>query len=193
MKRLADRPNLDHLKKQAKDLLTLYKSGDGAAIARFRNALPAASNENDVGIANLGLRLHDAQSCVAREYGFPSWPDLKSYVEARVAHNSGRTPSSLELLRLVYAADIAGGANRARPHAAARMLEEGAAPARDDPYLACAIGEEAVLRQVTRDDPAWVDRPGGPLNLPPLVAVTHSSLLRLPEFRDRLHKSARLL
>jgi len=193
MKRLADRPNLDHLKKQAKDLLALYKSGNPAAIARFRNALPAASDKDDMGIANLALRLHDAQSCVAREYGFPSWPDLKSYVEARAAHNGDRTPSSLEWLRLVYAADIAGGANRARPHAVARMLEEGAAAAHDDPYLACAIGEEAVLRQVTEGDPGWVDRAGGPLNLPPLVAVTHSSLLRLPEFRDRLHKSARLL
>ena len=50
-----------------------------------------------------------------------------------------------------------------------------------------------MLRQATRNDPGWVDRAGGPLDLPPLVAVTHSSLLRLPEFRDRLHKCARLL
>ena len=124
MKRLANRPNLDHLKKQAKDLLALYRRGDAAAIGRIRKSLPAASDKDDPGIANLGLRLHDAQSCVAREYGFPSWPDLKSFVEARAAHLSGRAPSPLDWLRLVYAADIAGGANRARPPVAARMLAE---------------------------------------------------------------------
>jgi Ankyrin repeats (3 copies) len=42
-------------------------------------------------------------------------------------------------------------------------------------------------------DPAWVNRPGGPLRLPPLVAITHSSLCQLPEFRERLYRCARLL
>ena len=62
-----------------------------------------------------------------------------------------------------------------------------------DPYLACAIGDEAALRQATQSDPSWVNRPGGPLRLPPLFAVAHSSLLRVPEFRERLHRSAQLL
>jgi ankyrin repeat protein len=38
-----------------------------------------------------------------------------------------------------------------------------------------------------------VNRPDGPLNLPPLLAVTHSSLLQVPEFRERLHAGARFL
>src|SRR5262249_31960642 len=42
-------------------------------------------------------------------------------------------------------------------------------------------------------DPGWVDRRGGPLQLPPLFAVAHSSLLQLPEFRERLHRCARFL
>lgn len=84
MQRLPERPNLDHLKKQAKDLLALYRNGDPAAIARFRDALPPAASKDDATIANLGLRLHDAQSCVAREYGLLSWADLRSFVEARV-------------------------------------------------------------------------------------------------------------
>ena len=62
-----------------------------------------------------------------------------------------------------------------------------------DPWLACAIGDERALRQATQADPAWVNRPGGPLRLPPLFAVAHSSLLRVEEFRERLHRSAQLL
>jgi ankyrin repeat protein len=193
MQRLPERPNLDHLKKQAKDLLALYRNRDPAAIARFRTALPAAAGKDDAMIANLGLRLHDAQSCVAREYGFPSWADLRSFVEACVARRDDRAASPLGWLRLVYAGHVAGGANRARPAVAARLLAERPDLPDGDAYLACAIGDESALRQAIKADPGWVDRPGGPLNLPPLVAVTHSSLLRLPDFRDGLHASARCL
>lgn len=193
MKRLPDRPNLGHLKKQAKDLLALYRSGDPAAIARFRNALPAAAAKDDHAIAVLGLRLHDAQSCVAREYGFASWADLAGFVAARNAHAADPATAIQNLLRFIYAGDIAGGTNRAQPSVATRILEERPDLSVDDPYLACAVGDEAVLRRESGRDPAWVDRPGGPLSLPPLVAVTQSSLVRLPAYRDRLHACARLL
>jgi hypothetical protein len=60
MNRLPDRSNLDHLKKQAKDLIRLYRRGDAEAIARFRRALPEAAGRSDDEIASLELRLHDA-------------------------------------------------------------------------------------------------------------------------------------
>lgn len=65
--------------------------------------------------------------------------------------------------------------------------------AADDPYAACAAGNEAVLRQTAAADPGWVNRPGGPFRLPPLVAVTHSRLGQVPEFRERLYRSAQSL
>jgi hypothetical protein len=73
------------------------------------------------------------------------------------------------------------------------MLEENPSLPGDDPFLACAIGDEARLRHAISDNPAMTNDAGGPFKLPPLVAVTHSSLLRLPSFRDRLHTCARLL
>jgi ankyrin repeat protein len=73
------------------------------------------------------------------------------------------------------------------------MLAEDPDLASGSPHVACAIGDEAALRQATGDDPTWVNRPGGPLNLPPLFAVVHSSLVQAPEFRERLHASARFL
>jgi hypothetical protein len=51
-------PNLEHLKKQAKDLLHELQQRDPAS------------------------KLADAQHAIAREYGFASWPKLKVYVES---------------------------------------------------------------------------------------------------------------
>jgi ankyrin repeat protein len=55
------------------------------------------------------------------------------------------------------------------------------------------VGDEAALARQTALDPGWVNRPGGPFKLPPLVAVTHSRLGQIPEFRDRLYRSAQAL
>lgn len=193
MKQLPPRSNVDHLKRQAKDLLVLYRRCDVTAIARFRSALPAAAGKDDQAISQLGLRLHDAQSCLAREYGFSSWADLKSFVEVCNAQSVSFSQSVLKWLRLIYAGDIAGGANRARPLVAARLLKENPGLIGGDPYVACATGDLAKLRQATKESRTWLNTPGGPLKLPPLVAVTHSSLLRLADFRDPLRASAKFL
>ena len=81
MPQLPENPNFEHLKTQAKDLLRLYQANQPAAFERFRNALPAAAGKDDGAIAALGLKLHDAQSCIAREYGFPAWKNLRNYVD----------------------------------------------------------------------------------------------------------------
>ena len=193
MKRIPARPDLGHLKKQAKELLALYRGNDPVATARFRDALPAAAGKSDTAITALGLRLHDAQSCIAREYGFVSWADLQGFVLARRAQADDPAKTVLHWLRCVYAGDIAGGAARSKPLVAVRLLDESPGLLGDDPYLACAIGDEAALRRATAQDPGWVHRAGGPLQLPPLVAVTHSGLLKLPAHAERLRACARFL
>jgi Lon protease-like protein len=75
---LPARPNLDHLKSQAKDLLDAVKRNDPSARDRIRETLPSAAT-----IASDAFALHDAQSVIAREYGFQSWADLRAEVEAR--------------------------------------------------------------------------------------------------------------
>ena len=173
MKSLPDRANIDHLKKQAKALLRAHRAGDPEAVARC----PASS----------GFRLHDAQSCLAREYGFSSWANLTRYVEAQSESGAARLRRWLEL---VYAGDVTGRPGPPRPVVAARMLQEAPDLSSQTP---CAVGDVDALRRSVAADPLWVHRPGGPLNLPPLVAVTHSSLLQLAEFRDRLHLCAQAL
>jgi ankyrin repeat protein len=194
MDKLPERANLAYLKKQAKDLIRLHRDGNPEAITRFREALPAVAGRSDAEIAALGLRLHDAQSCIARGYGFASWADLRSYVEVQSASRNDRAARVLHWLGLVYSGAIDGrGIDRANPRIAARVLAESPDLAAGDPHLACAIGDEDALRAATKADPAWVNRPGGPLRLPPLVAIAHSSLCQLPEFRQRLHRCARFL
>ncbi|MET1080720.1 MAG: ankyrin repeat domain-containing protein [Pseudomonas sp.] len=187
------RPDLGHLKKQAKTLLAGYRSGDPDAARRLRTFLPAAAGKSDPALQALNLRLHDAQSCLAREYGFVSWADLQGFVDARRAQLDDPLHARLYWLRLVYAGDISGGTANAKPQVAARLLQERGSQVGEDPYLACAFGDEALVRLTCDRDPGWVNRPGGPLNLPPLMAVTHSSLLQLPAFRHALLGCARIL
>ena len=194
MAKLPDRANLAYLKKQAKDLVRLYRDGNPGAITQFRQGLPAAAGRSDEEIAALGLRLHDAQSCVARSYGFASWADLQSYVEVQSASRDDHEGRVLRWLKLVYSGDVDGrGIDRANPRVAARVLVESPDVAAGSPYLACAIGDEDALQAATKADPGWVNRPGGPLRLVPLVALTHSSLCQVPQFRERLHGCARFL
>jgi len=193
MPHLPDRPNSDHLRKQAKDLLRSYRSGDPDAIARFGRALPSARNLSRTETISRGFRLHDAQPCIAREYGFASWDELTIHVEAQLFTRGGRAGGLRAWLAQAYGGDVTGSLNPARPRVAARALLDAPDLLADDPYAACAAGNVVALEQMTAVEPGWVDRPGGPFKLPPLIAVTHSRLGQLPEFRDHLYRSARFL
>ena len=193
MNTLPDRANLDHLRKQAKDLLRLSRAGDPAALAHFARFLPAASGRTEAEIAALGLRLHDAQSCVARQYGFPSWSELSLHVEAQAFARGDRATAVRRWLALAYGGDVAGSLAAARPSVAARMLRD-TPELTDDVWVACAAGYLDGVSRAVEDDPWWVSRDGGPFRLPPLVAVTHSRLGALPEMREGLRAcAARLL
>jgi len=82
---LPPEPHLDHLKKQAKDLLDAHKRGDRAAIERIRAALPSLAASSEAEAARAPFALHDAQSVIAREYGFKSWKELLDDVTRRRA------------------------------------------------------------------------------------------------------------
>jgi hypothetical protein len=72
-RKLREHPDLDQLKRQAKELLAAFREGETTAIAEvnahYRAADPAT------------FALHDAQLTLARSYGFDSWPKLKAYVD----------------------------------------------------------------------------------------------------------------
>lgn len=69
---LPAQPDLDQLRRRAKELLKAVRAGDAEAAARVRRVLPRLPAE---------FALADAQWVIAREHGHPSWPKLKAYVE----------------------------------------------------------------------------------------------------------------
>lgn len=78
------RPNLDHLKKQAKDLLERARNGDTEATAQFEAvAQPSSQRKPDYRL----LTLASAQHVLARTYGFSSWALLKEEVLKRNAES----------------------------------------------------------------------------------------------------------
>jgi ankyrin repeat protein len=189
---LTDRSNLDHLRKQAKDLLRAFRSADSSAFERLRAALPAARGKTDAALAALPLRLHDAQSAIAREYGFPSWVELKDAVEVRRARAQDVRALQLYWAGLAFGGDLAGGSTRPRPERAARVLADNPGLV-DDPWLAAAVGDVELVSKALDADSAWANRVGGLLQVPPLIAVAHSSLVKLPAFRTGILECLRLL
>jgi hypothetical protein len=71
---LPSRPSLVRLRDQARGLQRGCRAQEPAALARLTAVFPDVAGE--------GLALAKAQSVIAREYGFASWPRLKAHVEA---------------------------------------------------------------------------------------------------------------
>jgi ankyrin repeat protein len=84
-KSLPSRPNLEQLKKQAKELLKSLESREPAALSRLREFHPKFSKSAEREFARAEFSLADAQVTVAREYGFATWPKLKAHIEALAA------------------------------------------------------------------------------------------------------------
>ncbi|PRH88553.1 hypothetical protein C5L14_04760 [Labrys okinawensis] len=184
MKTLPASPALSHLKNQAKQLLRAARNGEAEALRHFAAILPSARGVDPATLAVQELALHDAQSVVARDYGFRSWSELKHYVE-------WTRSATAERLRTWLAWVLEG--NAVQRQLARRTLAEQPALFAQDPWLACITGDEVRLRASIAEDPAFVNRSGGPLAMPPLIGVTHSGLIREPGFREPLLACARLL
>ena len=80
-KKLPARPNLDHLRRQAKTLLLGLDSHDIEAFETILQHLPAAKHMTANQVFATQFRLADAQAAVARKNGFASWPHLARHVE----------------------------------------------------------------------------------------------------------------
>ena len=77
---LPARPNLEQLRKQAKDLLKAYRAGEPTALLRFRESLPKLAGSSDDQLVDMSLSLRDAQRVVAAELGFDSWARLTDHI-----------------------------------------------------------------------------------------------------------------
>lgn len=72
--------DINHLKHQAKDLLSDFRSGKMSAYQRIREFHPKMAQLSDDAISGQTFSLSDALLSIAREYGYSSWPRLKTVV-----------------------------------------------------------------------------------------------------------------
>jgi ankyrin repeat protein len=132
---MRENPDIDQLKRQAKELLEAYRASSPEAVAEVTAYHRTATLET--------FALHDAQFVLARSYGFESWPKLKAAVDGvtakrlHAAAESGDLNAARELLtRRPEIVDLGRGEMRALHMAVLRrdlemtklLLEFGADP-----------------------------------------------------------------
>ena len=164
---LPERPHLDHLRRQARELHRALLNGDAAAQARaapYRLGPPP--------------KLSGAQLVLAREHGFDSWPQLVQEVERRNALALPDAAFVQRVLELVFG----HGWHVPQPARALALLRSERASGQTQPLIfALLLGDlKAVQRALAGTD---VSTPLPPLGAPPLAYAAASSLARVDEFR----------
>jgi len=81
-KSLPARPSLEQFKKQAKELVKEHRARSSSVLVLIREFLPSLAGKTDEEIVLFPFALHDAQSVVARQYGFTGWNQLRDHLEA---------------------------------------------------------------------------------------------------------------
>jgi ankyrin repeat protein len=170
---LPERPDLDQLRRRAKELRNAARAGDAAALERFARQHPSATGG--------AVRLAGAQLVIARELGFSSWPRLTMAVEADAA--SRRTVSAFVDASVEGRVRQAGEILRADPGIAGRSL-----PA------ASVLGDAAVVRVHLAADPGAAVALDDERGWPPLLYACYSRWHQIePDRAPDLAEVVRLL
>ncbi|PYS30605.1 MAG: hypothetical protein DMG11_04465, partial [Acidobacteria bacterium] len=112
------------------------------------------------------LTLSEAQSVVAREAGFSSWPKLKHHIEES-------TLSGADLGELIINAAFAGDDDAVRT-----MLDRDPASVRGSIHVAAAVADVQAVLALLDADPPLADRRSGKRNWPPLLYLCCSRYRR---------------
>ncbi|HUP04511.1 MAG TPA: ankyrin repeat domain-containing protein [Bryobacteraceae bacterium] len=160
---LPERANLERLKKEAKSLLHAAQARQPDALRRFQ-ALPSRSSLSLDQVAAAALALNEAQSVIAREYGFKSWKELRDHVLDR---SLSFTAAVDEFLR------CATGNAAAR---ALRLLDRFPAIAHASIFTELVLGDAEAVEARLRKRAAAATEPGGVQNWEPLLYVCHTYL-----------------
>ena len=134
-KQLPPHPDLEQLKRQAKELQH-----------------------------SAGVPLHEAQTRLAREYGFASWNKLREEVEARTLEFDAAIREFVE------------AATDGRPDRARRILALHPKIATADLYTALVLGDAAAVDSRLTKDPSRATTTGGPRGWLPIHYVCYTSV-----------------
>lgn len=150
---LPRRPDIDQLRRQAKELRAAASVGEPSALNRFAVYVGSGGP----------VALSTAQLVIAREHGFPSWSRLKAAVDAEVA---------ADLPMLVH--EFLTASIRGHRESAAKFLRADPAVATYDISTAAVLGDLTVVQEHIERDPAAAIRPDDRRVWPPLLYACHS-------------------
>ena len=134
-KQLPSRPDLEQLKRQAKELQ-----------------------------ASAGVPLHEAQTRLAREYGFASWNKLREEVEARTLEFAEGVEQFIE------------AATDGRPDRARRLLALHPKIASANFYVALVLGDAGAVDARLSKDPSLATKAGGQRGWEPIHYICYTSV-----------------
>jgi len=160
---LPDHPDIDQLRRQAKELLLAARSADPAALDRMRNVPEFARRSADE-LTRTAFALHDAQSAIAREYGFPSWSALSQHVEEKTLRFDDAVREFVE------------AATDGRRDRAERLLTIHPGIAHASFHAALVLGDAERVAARLSQDPTLARKPGGPRGWEPLHYVCYTTL-----------------
>jgi hypothetical protein len=170
---LPERPDLGQLRRRAKELRDAARRGDAHALERFARHHPAAPPG--------AVSLAAAQLVIARELGFPSWPQLKAAIDAGAA--SGRA-----------AGEFAAACVDGRLHRASEIFRADPGIAGRSLLAAAVLGDADAVRQVLAADPAAAVGIDDHRGWPPLLYACYSRWHRIdPSRAAGLAEVARIL
>lgn len=151
---LPDRPNLDQLRRQAKELRAAARVGDPLAAERIARRLSPRPADS--------VTLAAAQLVIAREHGFTSWPKLKAAVDAAEAGSRRNLQAFL----------LASVENQTR--LAARLLAADPSIGRADIFTAAVLGDADRIAELLARDPARASAVDEARGWPPLLHVCYT-------------------
>jgi catechol 2,3-dioxygenase-like lactoylglutathione lyase family enzyme len=88
-------PNLENLKKQAKQYLRWHREGYYPVAAEIRAALPRFRHLDDRQVLEARFKLSDAQDLIARQMGFEGWQALKTGAAAMTDPKNQPAPQAI--------------------------------------------------------------------------------------------------
>lgn len=175
---LPDHPSLDYLKQQARALQQDVRAGTAEAIERVERRYPSGVAEREA------FPLTTAQLVIAREYGFPSWPRLKKFVEIADTYRwdvlteapAGESAAAqfCRLACLIYTR----GDGPERWAQARDLLTQQPNLVADDIWAAAAAFDEATVERLLSADRTLARKGGGPYGASPLFYLCYSRIDR---------------
>jgi ankyrin repeat protein len=200
-KPLAARPRLEQYRKQAKELVKVFRSAasrksldtEGAqseathseVVQRVKKHHPRFQGLPEDEIASTRFRLADAQFVIAREHGFPSWPKFAKHVE-RLSQASFAAAVGNPVAAFIEAActprdslHSSGTLERAEAILAAHPEVRNS-----DIHTAAILGDAAAVPRFLALDARNATAKGGPYGWDALTHLCFSRYLRLDRARS---------